>query len=206
MKLRTYQKKKHTEEVGYLGKVLAHRCKCLLDEQKAVGKAILAINKTLKQTKDQKNSRATKVATAPVVEKQKRIIAETTKAILLVEADGSAVAFAEVFKQMRTDMQTVLQLMAQGKVGKETQVIEQDIAETLGDMISALEKTWGNQKGKNPSRRIEPGKPSKEMTKLTDLLEQIEEGYRMRVDNPLQAQQRYAIPLHSWDLEETKQN
>ena len=47
---------------------------------------------------------------------------------MLLRDDGTAVAFPEAAEQMRDDMQQVVERLAQAKVGKITQSIEEDIS------------------------------------------------------------------------------
>lgn len=68
------------------------------------------------------------------------IIKEATKAIAVLEAQGAAVAFPEVFHQLRKDMEIVQRRLMRGDVGRATQDIEQDIIDTLDEMLKSLEK------------------------------------------------------------------
>jgi len=58
----------------------------------------------------------------------------------MLETEGSAVAFPEVFQQVLEDMKHVKRRLGITDVGDVTVTIEQDIIETLKDMIKALEK------------------------------------------------------------------
>jgi hypothetical protein len=61
-------------------------------------------------------------------------------ALLLLEAEGSAVAFKEAFVQVRDDSQHVTRRLGKADVANVTQTIEQDIIATLKEMIDALKK------------------------------------------------------------------
>src|SRR5688572_27612849 len=80
------------------------------------------------------------------------IVKMANVAIRLVEEEGSAVAFAEVFKQVRDDMEKVAKRLRVPDVGEVTQTIERDIIETLKEMIEALKKARkeNEQKKKKP--------------------------------------------------------
>ena len=71
---------------------------------------------------------------------ERKILLEADRAQTLLLDEGSSVAFPEVVDQMRDDMQQVVQRLAQGKVGRITQGIEEDIIEALEEMIEALQK------------------------------------------------------------------
>jgi hypothetical protein len=76
----------------------------------------------------------------PLAFEQARIVGEANRAIEMLEAEGSAVAFHEVFIQVRDDMQQVQRRLAVGDVGKVTQALEDDIVDTLQEMTKALRK------------------------------------------------------------------
>jgi hypothetical protein len=152
-----------------------------LTKQRAIRVGTLVIHKAINASKEKKPSRANKQAATRLARKEKLLVTQATRAILVLEADGSAIAFAEVFKQVRIDMEMVQKLLADCKVGKETQQIEQDILETLEDMIKALK----TRKGKISSPNHFHEKLNKEMTKFVDRLAEIEEGYRTKVQFPL---------------------
>ena len=72
----------------------------------------------------------------------------------MLEAEGSAVAFPEVFQQVREDMKHVQRRLEVTDVGAVTQAIEKDIIDTLKEMIEALKKARKeNDDKKSPSRR-----------------------------------------------------
>ncbi|MBI1917841.1 MAG: hypothetical protein HYS12_24365 [Planctomycetes bacterium] len=91
--------------------------------------------------------------------------------IRLIEEEGSAIAFAEVFKQVRNDMDKVAKRLKGVDVGAVTQTIEQDIIDTLEEMIKALKKARQENKNKKPSKPGQPGKPGDQ--DLIDLLAEL---------------------------------
>jgi hypothetical protein len=80
--------------------------------------------------------------------KESQIVVEVDKAAILLREEGSAVAFPEAVEQMRDDMQQVVTRLAQTKVDKITQSIEEDIIAALKDMIAALKKAQKDKKDK----------------------------------------------------------
>jgi len=73
-------------------------------------------------------------------DQEKDIVAEANKALEILRAEGSAVAFTEVFDQLRQDMKIVQRRLGVVDPGKVTQSIETDIIDTLKEMIAALKK------------------------------------------------------------------
>src|SRR5205823_12944365 len=89
---------------------------------------------------DKKPSRQNQQDSLKLSDNEKHIVTEANKAIEMLEAEGSAVAFPEVFQQVRQDMMTVQRRLEITDVGVVTQAIEKDIIETLKEMIEALKK------------------------------------------------------------------
>ncbi|MGW8257723.1 MAG: hypothetical protein ACWGMZ_09585 [Thermoguttaceae bacterium] len=75
---------------------------------------------------------------------QQRIVAETDKALLVLHEDGTVAALPEAVDQLRTDMQQVVDRLAQAKVEKITQDIELDIIASLEEIIETLKKSQKN--------------------------------------------------------------
>ncbi|NQU21350.1 MAG: hypothetical protein HQ567_08715 [Candidatus Nealsonbacteria bacterium] len=92
--------------------------------------------------------------------KETDLVVKCDKALLLLREDGTAVAFPEAVEQMREDMQQVVYRLAQFKVGKTTQIIEEDILAALKEMIEALKKAQEEQEDKpKPGDPPPPGEP-----------------------------------------------
>ena len=96
---------------------------------------------------------------------------EARKAIEILEAEGSAVAFPEVFQQVRDDMIHVQRRLGVSDVGAVTQTIEQDIIDSLKEMIEALKKAKQDLENKknNPPP---PGQPPPD-NKLLELIQEL---------------------------------
>ena len=84
-----------------------------------------------------KNLRVARV----LADNQKSVIEAATKVIDLLNAQGAAVAFPEVFEQLRDDMRLVQRRLENGDVGAKTQALQIEIVETLRDITSALIKS-----------------------------------------------------------------
>ena len=88
---------------------------------------------------------------------ERRIVVQADQALTLLQEEGSSVAFPEAVEQMRHDMQQVVQRLAQTKVGRITQGIEEDIIQALEEMIEALQiaqkELEQNGKQQQPNQR-----------------------------------------------------
>lgn len=103
---------------------------------------------------------------------QRKITREADSALTLLLEEGSSVAFPEVVGQMRDDMQEVGARLAQTKVDRITQGIEEEIVSTLEEMIEALQKAQQDMdKKKAQQSQSQPSEPG-EMP-LVDILSEL---------------------------------
>lgn len=99
-----------------------------------------------------------------------KIINEADNAIAVIEAEGTAVAFIEVFHQVRNDMMQVSRRLGRVDPGAETQMIEEDIITTLKEMIDAFKKQQQEQRDKKQNEQSNNSSPSQELIdKLAEL-------------------------------------
>jgi hypothetical protein len=84
---------------------------------------------------------------------------EADKALLLLRADGTSVAFPEAVAQMRQDIQQITERLAEAKVGKVTQSLEEDVIAALQEMLDALKKAQKDQQNKKPRPSKGGGQP-----------------------------------------------
>ncbi|HAY82746.1 MAG TPA: hypothetical protein DCY79_23300, partial [Planctomycetaceae bacterium] len=71
---------------------------------------------------------------------EQKIVLEADRALTLLLEEGSSVAFPETVQQMRDDMEDVAIRLRDTKVGRLTQGLEEEIIQTLDELIAALEK------------------------------------------------------------------
>jgi hypothetical protein len=103
--------------------------------------------------------------------KESQIVVEVDKASLLLREDGSAVAFPEAVDQLRDDTRQVVARLAQAKVGKITQGIEEDVLAALNEMVEALKKAQKDLSDKQKPAKGMPGQPQE--PPLVDLLAEL---------------------------------
>ena len=115
-------------------------CRKLLVRQTAIYNGTKALHRATAGTAGKKPRPVDRQAALRLSDSVKALIKETTKAIDLLEAEGSAVAFLEVFQALREDMKRVQQRLEMRNVGAATLAIEQDILDTLKEMITSLRK------------------------------------------------------------------
>jgi membrane-associated HD superfamily phosphohydrolase len=80
------------------------------------------------------------IAAASLGRKEDQIVGEADRALVLMQEDGSSVAFPEALQQARTDMRTVANRLRRVKTDEVTQALEEDIIATLEETLAALQK------------------------------------------------------------------
>jgi hypothetical protein len=106
-------------------------------------------------------------------DKEDDIVKEANLALRLLEAEGSAVAFAEVFQQVRGDMQTVAGHLRKTDTGLVTVTVENDIIDTLREMVEALKKARQENKQKPKQSKPGQGGMQQQNQRLIDLIAEL---------------------------------
>ena len=151
---------------------LLRRCERMLAMQVAVYNGTKGVDVAVKQNADKQPNRENKQDALKLSDNEGEIVVEARKAIEVLEAEGSAVAFPEVFQQVRDDMIHVQRRLGVSDVGEVTQTIEQDIIDSLKEMIEALKKAKQDlekNKGNPPPSNGGPPPDSK----LLELIQEL---------------------------------
>jgi hypothetical protein len=186
-KLEELLKQLREEEIERLLAQLQGRCEKMLAMQIAVKDGTVALDKIITGNPDKKSSRAEDQKALELSDKEDEISKEANKALTLIEAEGSAVAFAEVFKQVLGDMNTTAGRLRRADVGEVTVSIENDIIDALKEMVAALKKARkDNQEPKPPMPPMPPssgGSPPDQ--KLIDMIAELKmiRSMQIRVNN-----------------------
>ena len=128
------------EEAEKLLTSLEARCKKMLALQVTVLNGTRNLHNVIEENGAKKPLPEDRKAALNLAAKMAELINEATRAIDILEAEGSAVAFPEVFKQVRDDMLKVRARLEQCDVGNDTQALAEDIVETFREMTQALVK------------------------------------------------------------------
>lgn len=128
------------EEKERLLAALQNRCENMLAMQEAVYEDTVRLDRAIGRNPDKKPTRNDEQKSDGLAKREDLIVIEANKAIRLLEEEGSAIAFAEVFRQVRDDMMNVARRLRKTDTGALTQQIEKDIIASLKDMIEALKK------------------------------------------------------------------
>jgi hypothetical protein len=149
---------------------LQARCENMLAMQEAVYEDTVRLDKAINRNADKKPTRNDEQKSDGLAKREDMIVLEANKCIHLLEEEGSAIAFSEVFRQVRDDMMNVSRRLRKTDTGVVTQRIEQDIIATLKDMIEALKKAQRDLQNKKqqPNQPSQPGDQN-----LIDLLAEL---------------------------------
>lgn len=160
------------DEIERVLAALENRCVKMLEMQKQVLRGTEDTDRAILKNADKKPSRDNKRDALALADKQKEIVQECNKCITILESEGSAVAFPEVFQQIRQDMIHVQKRLELTDVADVTQGIERDIIDTLKEMIDALKKAQeDNKSDSKPGKSGKAGKPGDK--KLLELIQEL---------------------------------
>ncbi len=185
-KLEELLKQLREEEIERLLAQLQGRCEKMLAMQIAVKDGTVALDKIILGNPDKKSSRAEDQKALELSDKEDEISKEASKALTLIEAEGSAVAFAEVFKQVLGDMNTTAGRLRRADVGEVTVAIEDDIIDALKEMVAALKKARkDNQEPKPPMPPMPSSGGMPPDQKLIDMIAELKmiRSMQIRVNN-----------------------
>jgi hypothetical protein len=174
------------EEIERLLADLQARCTRMLAMQIAVYENTVAIDRTIGENPGKRATRNDEQKALQQADREGEIVREANKAIQLLEEEGSAVAFSEVFVQVRDDMVAVQRRLGKADVGTVTQVIEKEIIATLQEMIEALKKARQEnrqQQQQQPPKPNQQGPPPPK--NLIDLIAELKmiRSMQIRVNN-----------------------
>lgn len=148
------------EEIERVLADLQKRCEAMLLMQEVVYDNTKRLFGKIQSLPEHKATREEEIASRRLSESEDKILEEANKAIGVIEAEGSAVAFLETFRQVRGDMGHISRRLSRVNPGPETQIIEEDVIATLKDMIEALKKQQKEQRErKNQQQQQQQGQP-----------------------------------------------
>src|SRR5207253_2024943 len=119
------------EEIKQMLANLEARCRLLLQMQIEVQEGTIRVDQAIARSTGRQPTRGDLQKSLRLSDREGEIVKQADQAVQLLEAEGSAVAFTEVFVQVRDDMKTVQRRLGKADVGKVTQVIEDEIIATL---------------------------------------------------------------------------
>jgi len=147
------------EEIERILAALQARCERMLAMQIQVRDGTVVIQKAIDATEDKKPTRVEIQSSNDQSDKEDLIVREAQIAIDVLRDEGSVVAFLEEFKQVQDDMKNVSYRLKKTDTGTVTVVIENDIIQTLREMIAQLQKARQENGKPQPPMPGQPGQP-----------------------------------------------
>lgn len=167
-KLEEILRQMREEEIERVLADLQKRCEKMLQMQEIVNAGTKQVHTRVYSLG--KPEREDEQASRRLSEDEDKIVHEADSAIAVIEAEGTAVAFIEVFHQVRNDMMQVSRRLGRIDPGLATQMIEEDIVVTLKEMIDAFKKQQQEQRDKKQTQQNNGTPPPQELIdKLAEL-------------------------------------
>jgi hypothetical protein len=151
------------------------RCERMLQLQLAVYAGTIEIESATAKTAGKQPTRADQLRAIELSKIEDQIVAEATKAMQLLETEGSTIAWPEVFAQLRDDMRHVSRRLGKVDTGSVTQVIEKDIIATLRELVDALKKAEDSIAGGGGGGGGNPPPPDDRRRKEPPLIDELAE-------------------------------
>jgi hypothetical protein len=173
------------EELRRLLEALQARCQRMLAMQIEVYEGTTRVDKAIALNPETRASRAEEQSSLQLSDREQQIVGEASRAIQLLETEGSAVAFPEAFTQVKEDATQVVRRLGKADVGTVTQGIEQDIIATLKEMIEALEKAKQDLQNRQQNRQQQSQQQQQANQPLIDRLAELKmiRSMQVRVNN-----------------------
>jgi hypothetical protein len=103
------------------------------------------------------------IACASLGRKEDQIVGEADRFLVLMQEDGSSVAFPEAMQQAREDMRTVADRLRGVQTDEVTQALEEDIIATLEETLAALQQALKDLRDKKASgQQGQAGEPGEQ--------------------------------------------
>ena len=147
------------EEVERTLALLEGRFRQMLDSQLRIYES----TKRLDKVPADKRTRELDIQASKLSFDESKLAVDADKALLLLREEGSSVAFPETVELVRDDMLGVAERLSSAKVDRVTQGLEEEIIQSLEELIAALQKAQQELKEKKqqqPQQPMEPGDPS----------------------------------------------
>jgi len=170
------------EEMARTLAMLEARFRKMLDAQVQVYEGTQRLDKVPAEDRDRDDV----IEAGRLSRKEAEIAVEADKALAVLQEEGSAVAFPEAVIEIRDDMITIRDRLAEADTGALTQGVEEDVIAALEEMITALEKAQKDMQEQKPGQ---PGQAGGEQEMpLVDTIAELKmiRAMQMRVNNRTQ--------------------
>jgi hypothetical protein len=170
------------EEMARTLAMLEARFRKMLDAQVQIYEGTQRLDKVPTEDRDRDDV----IEAGRLSRKEGEIVVEAEKALSMLQEEGSAVAFPEAVSEIRDDMISIRDRLAEANTGAITQGVEEDVIAALEEMITALEKAQKDMQDQKPGQ---PGQGGGEQEMpLVDTIAELKmiRAMQMRVNNRTQ--------------------
>jgi len=157
------------EEVERMLSLLESRFRKMLEMQLKVYEA----TKRLDRIPKEERGRDFVVLANNLSSEERKITLEAERALLLLQEEGSSVAFPESVDQIRVEMERVAEMLGKGNVGLLAQEAEEEIIASLEEMIEALQQAQRDQEERQEQQP--PGEQQQSSPEDPPLVDQLAE-------------------------------
>lgn len=170
------------EEMARTLAMLEARFRKMLDAQVQVYEGTQRLDKVPAEDRDRDDV----IEAGRLSRKEAEIAVEADKALAVLQEEGSAVAFPEAVIEIRDDMITIRDRLAEADTGALTQGVEEDVIAALEEMITALEKAQKDMQEQKPGQPAQAG--GEQEMPLVDTIAELKmiRAMQMRVNNRTQ--------------------
>lgn len=170
------------EEMARTLAMLEARFRKMLDAQMQVYEGTQRLDKVPAEDRDRDDV----IEAGRLSRKEGEIVVEAEKALAMLQEEGSAVAFPEAVIEIRDDMITIRDRLAEADTGALTQGVEEDVIAALEEMITALEKAQKEMQDQKPGQPNQGG--GEQEMPLVDTIAELKmiRAMQMRVNNRTQ--------------------
>ncbi len=155
------------EELERMLVLLEARFRKMLDAQVVVYEQ----TKENHQRREQVEPHELVIASARLSRKEKQIIREADRALVLLREDGTSVAFPEALEQAKQDMESVAERLNEVKIAAITQALEEDIIAALEETLAAFQQALKDLRDQKSQSQQGSGQPPEQslVDKLAEL-------------------------------------
>lgn len=159
------------EEIEQTLQALEIRFRDMLEAQRKVN----ASTERLSAIPDERRTPDFAIESNKLSASQLDIALEADRLLLILQEEGSAIAFPETMVQIRDDMEEVAQRLKEANVGPLTLALEEDIELGLQDLLNALVAAQEDQKERQEQQQSQQNSPPNQNQGEPPLINQLEE-------------------------------
>lgn len=137
---------------------LEHRFREMLSKQRTINEETIVLNRV----DPAKFTRIERLQAADLADRESTLSREAATCLHILEEDATTIVFPRIIGQLSEDMSTVAQRLAVFKTGAITQNIEQEIVETLEQLLDAVQQMQQENERGGQSARGNQKKPEDE--------------------------------------------